>query len=159
MSFWASRFETLVLGIEKKLHIPWVLSEGCCTIEVVNAGLATYDWQRLGIDDCAIIPEEAQVLIVAGWINESRAEEIKAVYAKMQKPVSVMAVGSCVLSGSPYKLGVSGKMILAQDILPVDVFVPGCPPRPEALLLAVLELQKKLSPGPTNREVLTAALK
>lgn len=149
----------MISGIEKKLHVPWVLSEGCCSLEIENAGLATYDWQRLGIDDYAVDASEAQVLIVAGWINESRAEEIKDVYSKMQKPTSVMAIGSCALSGSPYKLGWSKKIICAQDIIPVDVFVPGCPPRPEALLSAVLELQRKLSPGPSNREVLSAALK
>lgn len=159
MSWLTSRFETVVLGLEKKLHIPWILSEGCCSVELENVGLATYDWQRLGVDDCAIDCTESQLLIIAGWINPLRAEEIKEIYHKMQKPTRVIAVGSCALSGSPYRLGQSKDLIRAQDLVPVDIFVPGCPPRPEALLSAVLELQKKLSPGPTSREVLSAALK
>ncbi len=159
MSYLTSRFETLVMGLEKKLHVPWVLSEGCCSIEIQNAQLATYDWQRLGMDDCAVEPSEAQVLIIAGWINSTRADEIKEIYSKLQKPALVMAVGACSLSGSPYKLGQTKNIICAQDIVPVDIFIPGCPPRPEALLSAVLELQRKLSPGPSSREVLSAALK
>lgn len=159
MSFLTTRFETLVLNLEKKIHIPWILSEGCCSHEIENAGLATYDWQRLGVDDCAIHYCEANLLLIAGWINPERAIQIKDVYSKMQKPTRVIAVGACVLSSSPYKMGQSKDLIRAQDLVPVDVFVPGCPPRPEALISAVMELQKKLSPGPTSREVLSAALK
>jgi NADH-quinone oxidoreductase subunit B len=162
MSWLTSRFETLVLALEKKIHIPWILSEGCCSIEIENAQLATYDWQRLGVDDVAVDACESQLLVIAGWINPDRALEIKSVYEKMQKPTRVIAVGACALSGSPYKsaYGSAGqKVIRAEDIVPVDVFVPGCPPRPEALLSAVLELQRKISPPPTTREVLSEALK
>jgi NADH-quinone oxidoreductase subunit B len=158
MNYFTTRFEKLVTEIEKKLQVPWVLSEGCCNLEIQNSELATYDWQRLGVDGSATSPEEAQVLVVAGWINESRAQELKDVYEQMQKPTTVIAVGSCALSGSPYRIA-GEKVIRCADILNVDVFVPGCPPRPEAILSAVLELQKKLSPGPTSREVLSAALK
>ena len=156
MSWLTSRLETMVFYLEKKLHIPWILSEGCCTVEIENAGLATYDWQRLGVDDCAVDYSEANLLLIAGWINSERAAQIKDVYSKMQQPTQVIAIGSCVLSGSPYK---DTNLIRAQDLVPVDVFVPGCPPRPEALISAILELQRKLSPGPTSREVLSAALK
>ncbi len=158
MSYFTTRLEKLVTEIEKKLQVPWILSEGCCTHELQNAASATYDWQRLGVDDSATSPEEAQVLIVAGWINESRAQEIKDVYETMQKPTTVIAVGSCALSGSPYAVA-DQRVIKCSDLVPVDVYLPGCPPRPEAILSAILELQRKLSPGPTSREVLSAALK
>lgn len=159
MSWLTSRLETLVLNIEKTLHIPLILSEGCCTVEIENTTLATYDWQRLGVEASVNHPEEASLLIIAGWISPHRAEEIKQVYANMRKPTQVIAVGSCALSCSPYKLSHEPKQIKASDLVKVDVYVPGCPPRPEALLAAVLELQKKLSPGPSANEVLHAALK
>jgi NADH-quinone oxidoreductase subunit B len=158
MSWFTSRFERLVSSIEKKVHIPWILTEGCCSVEIENVGLATYDWQRLGVDESAVEPSQANLLIIAGWINPQRAEEIKNVYEQMRKPTQVIVVGSCSLSCSPYKSG-QEKSIKASDLVPVDIFVPGCPPRPEALLSAILELQSKLSPGPTTREVLSAALK
>ncbi len=147
--------------LSSKHHIPWVLSSGCCSVEIQNAGLATYDWQRLGVDEIAESPNQADLMIVAGWINEERAEEIKAAYSIMRKPTSVIAVGSCVLSGSPYTPTGSmlGKVIKASDLIPVDVNVPGCPPRPEALLDAVLELQRKLNPGPKAEKVLHGAFK
>lgn len=78
----------------------------------------------------------------------------------MRKPTSVIAVGACALTGSPYNtFDNSSQVIKASDLVPVDVSLVGCPPRPEAILAAVLELQKKLNPGPTAREVLYEALK
>jgi NADH-quinone oxidoreductase subunit B len=99
-----------------------------------------------------------------GWINKARAEEIRDIYERMRKPTSVIAVGACVLTGSPYAIfndptDAQSKVIRACDIVPVDVNVTGCPPRPEAILAAVLELQRKLKPGPSAREVLVEALK
>ena len=88
--------------LSSKHHFPWILGTGCCRIEIENAGLATYDWQRLGVDAIAQHPSQADLLIVAGWINSKRAEEIKSVFAQMRKPTSVIAVGACSISGSPY---------------------------------------------------------
>ncbi|MBK9293041.1 MAG: NADH-quinone oxidoreductase subunit NuoB [Oligoflexia bacterium] len=159
MSFLASRLETLVFNIEKTLHVPLVLSEGCCTVEIENTSLASYDWGRLGVSEVEELPQEANLLIVAGWVNKKRSEEIKEYYEQMRKPTQVIAVGSCALSCSPYKLGAGSEMIKVNDLINVDIFVPGCPPRPEAILSAIIELQKKLSPGPSAQEVLHAALK
>jgi NADH-quinone oxidoreductase subunit B len=160
MSWLITKYESIVSGLEKKIHFPWVLSSGCCTHEIENTGLATYDWQRLGVDDLAVDPSQANLLIIAGWINVQRAEEIKNIYKVMRKPTSVIAVGACALSGSPYDIfETHAGVIKACDILPIDVSVPGCPPRPEALLSAILTLQRKLKPGPSAREVLASALR
>lgn len=159
MSWLTSRYETLVLGLEKKLHFPWVLSTGCCSHEIQNTGLASYDWQRLGVEDIAVDPTQANLLLIAGWINPQRAQEIKQTYDQMRKPTLVIALGACVLSGSPYSLPNSVQLIRAADIVPVDVSVAGCPPRPELILSSILELQRKLNPGPTPREVLHEALR
>ena len=111
-----------------------------------------------------IVPEAIEKYAEAHSTPEKDLHKalVKATYEKMQKPTRVIAVGACALSGSPYKLAYGSenqKIIKAEDIIPVDVYVPGCPPRPEALLSAVLELQRKISPGPTSREVLHEALK
>lgn len=159
MSWLTTRYEAVVDRLNSKLHFPWVYATGCCFHEIQNASLATYDWQRLGVDEVATHPSNANLLIIAGWINPLRAEAIKSVYEKMMKPTSVIAVGACALSGSPYALEGEQGLIQAKDIVPVDIFVAGCPPRPEAILSAVIELQRKLKPGPTTREILHEALK
>jgi NADH-quinone oxidoreductase subunit B len=160
MSWLTVQYEKIIRKLESKHHFPWVASSGCCSHEIQNAGLATYDWQRLGVDDIVEEPTQANVLLVAGWINETRAEEIRKVYEQMRKPTAVIAVGACALSGSPYALSSDDKNVIrASDIVPVDVSVSGCPPRPEAILSAILELQRKLKPGPTAEEILYEALR
>jgi NADH:ubiquinone oxidoreductase subunit B-like Fe-S oxidoreductase len=119
---------------------------------------STYDWRRLGVGRLVDSPSQADVLLVGGWINDSRCEEIKAAYSEMVGAKSVIAVGSCVLSGSPYAPGAS-KTILASQILPVDVFVPGCPPRPEALLEAFHLLKQKRRPSKDQDKIIYEALR
>ena len=143
-------------------HIPWVVAHGCCAPEIENLTHATYDWKRLGIDDIAEAPEMADLLIVAGWINESMAQEIKLAYARLRKPSYVLAIGACALTGSPYALAKENsaeKIIKIADILPVDIFVPGCPPRPESLIDAILDLQRKITPPPSKEKVLHEAFR
>jgi NADH-quinone oxidoreductase subunit B len=163
MSWLITRYETIVKRLETKHHFPWIMATGCCAHELHNSSLATYDWQRLGVDDISTDATQSNLLFVAGWINKERAEEIKSVYQRMRKPTSVIAIGACALTGSPYTLPTENdpqfKMIRACDLVPVDVSVTGCPPRPESILAAVLELQKKLNPGPSAREVLIEALR
>src|ERR1039457_3536897 len=102
MSYLTSRFESIVTRLERRHHFPWTASAGCCTVEIQNAGLATYDWQRLGVDDLATDPTQANLLLIAGWITKSRADEIRTIYGLMKRPTWVIALGSCALSGSPY---------------------------------------------------------
>jgi len=169
VGWWTGKVQNLAQLLASRHHMPWVLSAGCCSIEIENAGLATYDWQRLGVDEAAESPSQSDLLIVAGWINHQRAEEIKSVYGMMRRPTSVLAIGACALSGSPYALpgtpasepekNPGAELIKASDLVPVDIFVPGCPPRPEALLDAILELQRKLNPGPHVQKVLHEAFR
>ncbi len=148
-----------------KHHFMYVLSEGCCSIEIENAGFSTYDWQRIGVDDVGLRPEVCDLLMVAGWVNETRVQQIKNIYSVMKKPSGVIAVGACALSGSPYdselqSTGVSSPAVIkVSDIVPVDVFVSGCPPRPELLIDGILEYQKKLTPGPHQEKVLQSAFR
>ena len=158
MSFVNLNLSELYRKVESNVQFPWISALGCCTFEVQNAMSSTYDWRRLGVQQQVSDPCEADVMIVAGWINESFKEEILAAYTKLGGRRSVIAVGACAISGAPYSMATK-KMILVSDILPVDVFVPGCPPRPEAILDAIRLLKQKILPGPNQTAVLYEALK
>lgn len=140
------------------VHVPWIQVTGCCFVEIETARSSTYDWSRLGVIEMASSPEEADLLIIGGWINKQSADEIKTIYQQLGGTKSVLAIGACALSGSPYEIGTK-QLICAKDIVPVDVFVPGCPPRPEMILDGIRLLQKKVSPDPKQEIVLFGALK
>lgn len=152
------KFAQLLDQFEGLVYIPWTMIGGCCAIEVQNAGEATYDWKRLGVQSSATQPAQADVLIVGGWITPEFAEKIKVAYSQLAGHRYVIAVGACALSGAPY--AVSGeKVIKLSDVLPVDVYVPGCPPRPEALIEAIQVLKGKSKPIHDQRKVIYEALK
>ena len=144
--------------MESRVHFPIFKAYGCCKTELENVQGSTYDWARLGAFDATEVPEEANLLVVSGWISPAVAEGLRDTYARMRGQKSVIAVGACALSGGPYILS-GEKPVLASDILPVDVYLPGCPPRPEALIDALRMLQQKLVPGPDTVKVLYSALK
>lgn len=153
-----TKLDNFTLHMETHVHLPFVVANGCCQIELENVASSTYDWRRLGVQKVAIQPDEADLLIVAGWINPQVAEELKRVHSSLVGRKSVIAVGACAISGGPY-LASNQKPILASDILPVDVYVPGCPPRPESLIEAIRLLKYKLQPQPDRMSVLYSALK
>lgn len=144
--------------MESHVHFPFIVASGCCKSELENVMSSTYDWSRLGVQRQAEDPQDADLLIVAGWIDPSFAQDLREVYVKLIGRKSVIAVGACSISGGPY-LTSGVKPVLAADILPVDVFVPGCPPRPEAIIEAVRLLKDKMRPKPSPTTVLYSALK
>ncbi|MGE3973495.1 MAG: NADH-quinone oxidoreductase subunit B [Bdellovibrionales bacterium] len=153
-----SSLKNLVDAVERKVHVPWVMVKGCCNLEVENASTATYDWTRLGVENVAQHPSEADVMIVGGWVDAQFVEELKSAYFQLSGIRAVIAVGACALSGAPY--AASGEKILKiSDVLPVDVFVPGCPPRPEAVLEAIQALRNKQKPQMDQKKVIYEALK
>jgi NADH-quinone oxidoreductase subunit B len=126
----------------------WPLSYGCncCPIEMMTAGGARFDIARYGYEVFRAAPRQADLLIVAGPITLKMAPVVKRVYEQMPAPKWVLAMGNCATSGGPFRDGYS---ILpgADSLFQVDVFVPGCPPRPEALFHGLLELKKKVEQG------------
>ena len=122
----------------------WTLTFGlaCCAIEMISTHMSHHDFDRFGIVTWPS-PRQADVMIVAGTVVKKMAEPIKILYEQMPDPKWVIAMGSCATNGGPYYRSYS--VVMGVDhIVPVDIYVPGCPPRPEALMYGILQLQEKI---------------
>ena len=122
---------------------PLTFATSCCGIEFMAVGAARYDFARFGFEVTRASPRQADMIMVAGTITHKMAPVLKRLYDQMADPKYVVAVGGCAISGGPFKK--SYHVLNGVDkILPVDVYIPGCPPRPEALLYGMMQLQRKV---------------
>ena len=122
---------------------PRPFATSCCGIEFMAVGAARYDFARFGFEVARASPRQADMIMVAGTITHKMAPVLKRLYDQMADPKYVIAVGGCAISGGPFKK--SYHVLNGVDkILPVDVYIPGCPPRPEALLYGMMQLQRKV---------------
>lgn len=115
----------------------------CCGIEFMAVGAARYDFARFGFEVTRNSPRQADLIMVAGTITHKMAPVLKRLYDQMADPKYVVAVGGCAISGGPFK-GSYHVLNGVDKIIPVDVYIPGCPPRPEAMLYGMMQLQRKV---------------
>ena len=131
----------------------WYISTGtgCCADEVLGSMGCRYDLERFG---CVpqVDPHQADLLIVCGLVSYKTVPYLKTLYDSMLSPKYVLAVGSCANCGGPFSPGFSYSVVPGVDqVIPVDVYVPGCPPRPESIMNGLIALQEKISGQESNR--------
>src|SRR5471032_3385410 len=116
----------------------------CCAIEMIAASMARFDIARFGSEVFRPSPRQADLLIVSGTVTKKMTPQVVRLWNQMPEPKYCIAMGACAISGGPFKQGYNVLKGIDRYI-PVDIYIPGCPPRPEALLHGLMELQKKIS--------------
>jgi NADH-quinone oxidoreductase subunit B len=124
---------------------PLTFATSCCGSEMMATGAPRHDFARFGMEVYRASPRQADLIVIAGTINNKMAPVLKLLYEQMSEPKYVLAMGACAVSGGPFFLNSYCVVKGADNIIPVDVYVPGCPPRPEALLYGMLQLQRKIN--------------
>ena len=135
--------ELLALGRANSL---WPLTFGlaCCAIEMMASGMARFDLSRFGAEVFRPSPRQADVMIVAGTVNWKMAHTVRRLYDEMPDPKWVVAMGACACAGGPFRE--YPNVVMGVDkIVPVDVYIPGCPPRPEMVIDGIMQLQDKIA--------------
>lgn len=140
---------------------PMTFGLACCAIEMMATGMARWDISRYGAEAFRPSPRQSDVLIVAGTVTRKMAEAVITLYEQMPEPKWVIAMGNCAISGGPFAVKENYNVIEGVDkLIPVDVYVPGCPPRPEGLLEGIFKLQEKITgvrhPFPQNKHPMGA---
>jgi len=123
---------------------PLVYGTACCAMEMMSTGSSRHDWARFGVEVARATPRQADLIILAGTIVGKMGSRLVTLYEQMPGPKYVIAMGSCAISGGPFIYDSYTVVKGGDRLIPVDVYVPGCPPRPEALLFGIMQLQKKI---------------
>ena len=137
------KFDELINWGRSNSLWPLTFATSCCGIEFISLGAARYDMARFGFEVARSSPRQADFMMVAGTIVHRMAPVFRRLYEQLAEPKYVIAVGGCAISGGPFKN--SYHVVTGIDkVVPVDVYIPGCPPRPEALLYGMIQLQRKV---------------
>ncbi len=141
-----TRLDAAVNWVRKNALWPMPMGLACCAIEMMAAASSRYDMARFGAEVMRFSPRQSDVMIVAGTVTYKMATIVKRVWDQMAEPKWCIAMGACASSGGMYR---SYAVLQGIDhLIPVDVYISGCPPRPEALLEALMKLQRKIDTEP-----------
>src|SRR5919198_4218624 len=147
-SFLTTRLEDLVKWARRNSVWPATFGLACCAIEMMATGAAHYDLSRFGMEVFRASPRQADLMIVAGRVSQKMAPVLRQIYDQMANPKWVLAMGVCASSGGMFN---NYAVVQGVDhVVPVDMYLPGCPPRPEMLLDAILKLHAKIADEPIN---------
>ena len=145
-----TQLEKLVAWARKSSVFPATFGLACCAIEMMATGAAHYDLARFGMEVFRASPRQADLMIVAGRVSQKMAPVLRQIYDQMPEPKWVISMGACASTG-----GMFNNYALVQgvdQIVPVDVYVPGCPPGPEALISGIMALHEKILQEPRQRQ-------
>ena len=148
-----SKIDSIINWIRKNSIWPMPMGLACCAIELMGAASSRFDISRFGMEVMRFSPRQADCMIVAGTVTYKMAEVVKRIYDQMSEPKWVVAMGACASTGGMYRSYATMQGV--DKILPVDVYISGCPPRPEALLDGMMRLQTKISNENSAKNLIT----
>jgi NADH-quinone oxidoreductase subunit B len=153
--FFTTRLETMVAWARSNSLWPLPFATACCGIEFMSVVSSHYDLARFGAEVVRFSPRQADLLIVAGTVVDKLGPTLRKINDQMPEPKWVISMGVCASSGGFYRAYHVTQGV--DEIVPVDVYVPGCPPTPEELMFGILELQRKIRSGEKSRDTRSAA--
>lgn len=145
-----TRMDSVVNWARESSLWPMVFGTACCAIEFMSVAASKYDISRFGAEVIRFSPRQADLLLVAGTISYKQAPVLKMIYDQMPEPKWVISMGACACSGGFYDNYTTMQGI--DEIIPVDAYVAGCPPRPEAIIDAILQIQQKVQKESVAKE-------
>jgi NADH-quinone oxidoreductase subunit B len=147
-----SRADAVINWIRRHSVWPMPMGLACCAIELMAAGGSRFDISRFGMEVMRFSPRQSDCMIVAGTVTYKMAQVVRRIYDQMAEPKWVVAMGACASTGGMYR---SYAVLQGVDrVVPVDVYISGCPPRPEALLDGMIKLQEKIKNETSTRDLL-----